>query len=159
MILELRSDVVMPSRQRAFEEENVEELEEYSVKYEALEKKVYEAILEAGDTGIMQRDLWKKVGVDSRMGMRILRRLERQGLITREEIVYKGRRSYLVRAVPSTERELQLPDFLDDIPCFYCSDLRRCAYGERDILSCPLIQRWLNEEDGRVSESFHSSES
>ncbi|MEM0088083.1 MAG: hypothetical protein QXT33_04270 [Thermofilum sp.] len=149
----------MPSRQRAFEEEDVERLEEYSVKYEMMEKKVYETVLEAGDTGIMQRDLWRKIGLDSRLGMRILRRLERQGLVKREEIIYKGRRSYLVRAVPSAERELQLPDFLDEVPCFYCPNLRHCAYGERDILSCPLLNRWLNEEDRGASESIRSSES
>lgn len=149
----------MPLRQRTFEEEDVEQLEEYSVKYEMMERKVYEAIREAGDTGIMQRDLWKKVGMDSRLGMKILRRLERQGLITREEVVYKGRRSYVLRAAPPAEKEVQLPELLDSIPCFYCSDLRRCAYGERDVLSCPLLNRWLNEEGGGAFEGIRSGES
>lgn len=137
----------MPSRQRTFEEEDIERLEEYSVKYEMMERKVYEVIREAGDAGIMQRDLWKKTGLDSRLGMKILRRLERQGLVFREEVVYKGRRSYVVRARTLAEKEIHLPELLDSIPCFFCPNLRRCAYGERDILSCSLLNRWLNEDE------------
>uniref|UniRef100_A0A7J3X985 B-block binding subunit of TFIIIC domain-containing protein n=1 Tax=Thermofilum pendens TaxID=2269 RepID=A0A7J3X985_THEPE len=150
----------MPSRQRAFAaEEDVERLEEHSVKYEIMEKKLYEAIREAGDTGIMQRDLWKKLGIDSRVGMRILRQLEKQGLVVREEVVHKGRKSYVVRAVERAEDRVEVPPFLEEVPCFLCPSLRRCVYGEIDISGCTKIRRWLDGAGESSPEGFHSSQS
>ncbi len=150
----------MPSRQRAFTaEEDVERLEEHSVKYEIMEKKLYEAIREAGDTGIMQRDLWRKLGIDSRVGMRILRQLERQGLVVREEVVHKGRKSYVVRAVERAEEGVEIPRFLEEVPCFLCPLLRRCVYGEIDISGCAKIKRWLDGTGEGSPESVHSSQS
>uniref|UniRef100_A0A7C1P1I3 B-block binding subunit of TFIIIC domain-containing protein n=1 Tax=Thermofilum pendens TaxID=2269 RepID=A0A7C1P1I3_THEPE len=150
----------MPSRQRAFAaEEDVERLEEHSVKYEIMEKKLYEAIREAGDTGIMQRDLWKKLGIDSRVGMRILRQLEKQGLVVREEVVHKGRKSYVVRAVERAEDRVEVPHFLEEVPCFLCPSLRRCVYGEIDISGCTKIRRWLDGTSESSPEGFHSSQS
>uniref|UniRef100_A0A7C1T5H0 B-block binding subunit of TFIIIC domain-containing protein n=1 Tax=Thermofilum pendens TaxID=2269 RepID=A0A7C1T5H0_THEPE len=124
-----------------------------------MERKLYEAIREAGNSGIMQRDLWKKLGIDSRVGMRILRQLEKQGLVIREEVVHKGRKSYVIRAVERTEDRVEIPGFLEEVPCFLCSSLRRCVYGEIDISGCTKIKRWLDGTDGSASESVHSRQS
>lgn len=136
----------MSSRSRAsLAEENIEKLEETSVQFELLKRKVIEAIRNAGEGGIPQKDLWKKLGLDSRRGLKIIKKLEEQGLIEREQIVQRGRKTYILRPSQKLKRRIELPDFLDDIPCFYCPNLHKCASGEVDFMSCPELRRWLED--------------
>lgn len=127
-------------------EENIEKLEESSVQFELLLRKVLETIRNEGEKGILQKELWKKLGLDSRKGLKIIKRLEEQGLIEREQIVQRGRKTYVVRATHKLKKEIELPEFLDELPCFYCPNLSRCASGEIDFLSCPALKRWLESD-------------
>ncbi|MEZ0345428.1 MAG: transcription factor TFIIIC [Infirmifilum sp.] len=127
-------------------EENIEKLEESSVQFELLLKKVLETIKNEGESGILQKELWKKLGLDSRKGLKILRKLEDQGLIEKEQVIQRGRKTYIIRAAHKVKKEIVLPEFLDYIPCFYCKNLARCASGEVDFLSCPLLRRWLDSD-------------
>ncbi|ABL77779.1 helix-turn-helix transcriptional regulator [Thermofilum pendens] len=127
-------------------EEDIEELEESSVQFQALERRVLELLREAGEKGVLQRELWKKLDVDSRKGLKILRKLESQGLIAKEQVVYKGRKTYVLKLAKEAE-EVQIPGFLEEIPCFFCPFLHKCASGERDIYSCAILQEWLNKDD------------
>lgn len=47
--------------------------------------------------GIYQSELWKELDVSSRTGSRIASDLEERSLIRREEVTYKGRKTYLLR--------------------------------------------------------------
>ncbi len=134
----------MVSRSKAsLSEESIEKLEETSVQFELLERKVLEAVKESGEAGILQKELWKKLSLDSRKGLKIIRKLEEQGLILREQVILHGRKTYIIRPALKLRKEVVVPDFFDEVPCFYCPSLAKCASGEVDFRGCPILKRWL----------------
>ncbi len=74
-----------------------------------LEKKALKLIIEAGEEGLLQQDLWKLLGIDSRDGSRIALRLAKKRLIYRELVSIRGRKTYrltaLVDKLPEEEEE------------------------------------------------------
>lgn len=48
------------------------------------EQDVLRIVMELGDMGILQSELWKKLTADSREGSRAILRLEKKGLIAEE---------------------------------------------------------------------------
>ena len=62
-----------------------------------VEREGLQLIRETG--GIHQSDFWKELDVDSRKGSRIIDKLEKRGLVEREEAVYDGHNTYLVTPV------------------------------------------------------------
>jgi hypothetical protein len=59
-------------------------------KHSDLEQRALKLIMEKGDEGILQRDMWRELGATSRDGSRIALRLEAQQLITRERELANG---------------------------------------------------------------------
>jgi len=113
---------------------------------EILERKILEIIKDVGDKGIIQREIWKKINVDSRKGIKIIKRLERMGLLEREPLIQGGRKTYILRPTPKVFKKIRLPEFLEDIPCFYCPYLHQCGSGEHDLYSCKIIDKWIKEK-------------
>ncbi len=107
-----------------------------------LEWRVLEAVAAAGEAGILQKDIWRLLNIDSRKGSRIIKRLERMGLVAREEVVHRGRKMYLLKPTPKLKGMPKIPDELDRIPCFYCPLLISCGELTK-ILSCERMERWL----------------
>ena len=56
-----------------------------------LTEQVFQAIVDSGETGIFQTELCKSFSIDSRDGSRLVGNLEKQSLISRERMLYKGR--------------------------------------------------------------------
>ncbi|MEB2836397.1 MAG: Lrp/AsnC family transcriptional regulator [Desulfurococcales archaeon] len=120
------------------------------VSMEELEKTALEMIRNSGSTGILQSDLWRRLGLDSREGSRLVLRLAKKGLIRREQVVVNGRRTYRLRYTrpPSLELKLKvdIEDVLD-IPCFTCPFLGQCGPGNfNDPRTCPILQAWLERK-------------
>lgn len=112
----------------------------------AIERRILEAVREAGDKGILQRELWRVVGIDSRNGARIVRRLEQRGFLVREAVMYKGRRTYVVRLTKKALTPIVLDPVLVSIPCFTCPMLSRCGEGApTSPVKCERLNRWLAE--------------
>jgi len=109
---------------------------------EQLERRVLEIVRAAGDAGILQKEVWHLLNIDSRRGSRIVKRLEQMGLIQREVVVHRGRKVYLLKPTPKLRRMLTLPEELDEIPCFYCPVLTTCGEPSK-ILSCERLHKWL----------------
>ena len=109
-------------------------------KRDDLEKRALKLIIESGDDGILQRDLWRELGATSREGSRISLRLEAQNLITRERELANGRWTHRLVA---NIRRVEI-DSLLDVPCFICEDIQKCEVG-RGISSstCKLLTQWL----------------
>jgi Lrp/AsnC family leucine-responsive transcriptional regulator len=86
--------------------------------------------------GVLQSELWKELGVDSRKCSRIVKKLEEDGLIDRFEYRKDGIKTYLLRAKskPVHPRDLLAGDEL--IPCIGC-DLE-CIVEE-----CHPLMDWM----------------
>jgi len=111
---------------------------------EILERKLLKLLSEIGDEGILQKELWKKLNIDSRKGIKIVRRLERQGLLTRKSVIYRGRKTYIVKLSPKYYVKKTIPNDVMEVPCFFCSLLEDC--GERisvNPINCPKLNAWL----------------
>lgn len=112
-----------------------------------LERKILEIVRESGEKGILQRDLWKILGIDSRNGSRVIRRLEQRGYLTREAVMYKGRKTYIVRATQKALTPLVIDELLKSIPCFTCEYLEKCGEGaEINPTKCDKINKWILEQ-------------
>lgn len=110
---------------------------------EDLISKVYKLVLEHGDKGILQSELWKKLNLTSRDGSRIATRLEKRRLIKRERVLESGRWTY--KLIP-----LVIPidtSSVEDSPCIICPDEPKCDI-ESNIspLTCLKLESWVIEE-------------
>jgi Lrp/AsnC family leucine-responsive transcriptional regulator len=77
-------------------------------------------LIQSQHEGILQSELWKELGVDSRKCSRIVKKLEESGLINREDFKKDGIKTYLLRArkQPVNPGNLLAGDEL--IPCIGC---------------------------------------
>jgi len=88
--------------------------------------------------GILQSELWKELGVDSRKCSRIVKKLEESGLIDRVECKKDGTKTFLLRSKRSGQEinpaHLLAGDEL--IPCIGCD--RECIVEE-----CHPLMDWM----------------
>jgi DNA-binding MarR family transcriptional regulator len=85
------------------------------------ERAALELVRETG--GIHQSDFWKELDVSSRQGSRLAERLAESGLIEREETVYDGHNTYLLRP---TARDLEFSLLM-------AGDMLTPFIGEEDV--------------------------
>lgn len=111
-----------------------------------MEDEAYELILEAGNKGLLQSDLWKKLGVNSREGSRICVKLEKKGLARRSKELYKGRWTYRLYANKTEEVPITW-NTLDNCPCFLCTQITRCGAAQpTSPIKCQKLTNWINRQ-------------
>lgn len=93
-------------------------------------------LIQSRPEGVLQSELWKELGVDSRKCSRIVKKLEENGLIERVEFKKEGLKTYLLKAkqMPVNPSDLLAGDEL--IPCIGC-DLE-CVVEE-----CHPLMDWM----------------
>mgnify|MGYP001125529026 CR=1 FL=1 len=105
-----------------------------------LELKALQFIVNTGYEGVLQSELWRKLGASSREGSRIAIKLEGRGLIRRERELRQGRWTY--RLYPK-----RLPASIDsivDCPCLMCPDNPRCHPSSAiSPQNCEKLTEWL----------------
>jgi len=119
-----------------------------------LEHKALQQIMNTGFEGILQSDLWRKLGASSREGSRISLKLESKKLIRREKELRNGRWTY--RLYPK-----RLPakiDSIADVPCLLCSNNQRCDPSSSiSPQDCEKLTEWLflasKSESGALGDS------
>ncbi|MHA1608152.1 MAG: helix-turn-helix transcriptional regulator [Candidatus Freyarchaeota archaeon] len=115
-----------------------------------MEEKAYEIIREAGEKGLLQSDLWRKLGVNSREGSRVAMRLEKKGLIRRLRELYKGRWTYRIFANEKENVEVKW-NTLGGCPCFTCKQISRCGIGQPiSPIRCWKLTEWINMEASKI---------
>jgi hypothetical protein len=96
------------------------------------ERRALELVRETG--GIYQSDFWKQLDISSRKGSRLAESLAEQELIQREEAVYSGHNTYLLK--PRT-RDL-------DFSLLMAGDMLTPFIGEEEIdPQSDAFSRWL----------------
>jgi len=117
---------------------------------EELEEAALNLIKGSGSEGILQSELWRRLGLDSREGSRLVLRLAKKGLVRREQVIVNGRRTYRLHYTRPPSTELKLKVTLDDvleIPCFTCPYLEECGPGNfNDPRTCPVLHAWLERK-------------
>lgn len=105
-----------------------------------LEQKALQIIMNTGFEGLLQSELWRKLGASSREGSRIAIKLEDKGLIRREKELRHGRWTY--RLYPK-----RVPASIDSIagcPCLLCPDNSRCDPSSTiSPQNCEKLTGWL----------------
>jgi hypothetical protein len=105
-----------------------------------LEQKALQHVMTVGFEGILQSELWRKLGASSREGSRIALKLEGKKLIRREKELQDGRWTY--RLYPK-----RLPASIDsiaDCPCLMCPDNSRCDPSSAvSPQNCDRLTEWL----------------
>jgi len=109
-------------------------------KPESIYQRALKLIIDAGEEGILQSELWRRLGATSREGSRIAIRLERRGLITRKRELHNGRWTYRLFA---RVKKISIESIMG-CPCFACPDNYRCSPGGAiDPVTCEKLTRWV----------------
>jgi hypothetical protein len=107
-----------------------------------MEHKALQFIVNTGDEGVLQSDLWHQLDASSREGSRIAIKLEGKGLIRRERELCSGRWTY--RLYP--KRKPASIASIIDCPCLTCNESIRCgAHGAISPSKCERLTEWLND--------------
>lgn len=89
-----------------------------------IEEKILK-LIQSRKSGILQNELWKTGKIDSSKCSRIVMKLEKDGLITREQDSSKGTKTYLIKPVIKKENKAKNFNLLlvKDLfsPCTGCS--------------------------------------
>jgi len=105
------------------------------------EQDVFNIIMNAGENGILQSELWKTVTSDSREGSRAILRLEKKKLIERRKELFDGRWTYRILA----KRKIARVDSIIAIPCAFCDLEGRCSQSALiSPAKCDRLTIWLN---------------
>jgi len=114
-----------------------------SSKISKLEEKALKLLLKYEDKGLLQSELWHKLGVTSRDGSRIAIKLEKRGLIKRVKEFANDR--WTRRLVPLV-KPLDV-SVLKGSPCPSCQYNNNCGADQTySPTNCVLIENWLLSE-------------
>jgi predicted transcriptional regulator len=110
-----------------------------------LEQKAFQLIMNTGEEGLLQSELWRKMSASSREGSRVSIKLEKKGLIHRERELFKGRWTYRLYS----KRQPVSIDSIFTCPCLTCAESIRCGAGGRSSPNeCDLLTQWIFESSG-----------
>lgn len=89
-----------------------------------IEEKILK-LIKTKKNGILQNELWKTAKIDSSKCSRIVAKLEKEGLISREQDSSKGSKTYLIKSIEKKVEKVKNYKLLlvEDIfsPCTGCS--------------------------------------
>jgi B-block binding subunit of TFIIIC len=111
---------------------------------------VLAVILKSGKDGVFQTEICKEFSLDSRDGSRLAGNLEKQSLIHREKVLYKGRWTYkLIIRKPSLaetrkKRRVQITS-VEGAPCLSCVYQHSCSSEDEMTQYSPSRCSWLEE--------------
>ncbi|MCK4313823.1 transcriptional regulator [Candidatus Bathyarchaeota archaeon] len=119
-----------------------------------LEQKALHFIINNGCEGVLQSELWQKLGGSSREGSRIALKLEGKGLIRREKELCNGRWTYRLYS----QRLPVSIDSIADCPCLMCPEGSRCDSSNNvSPQNCEKLTEWLLSLVGNASSELGDS--
>ncbi|WXG45821.1 MAG: hypothetical protein WED05_03940 [Candidatus Atabeyarchaeum deiterrae] len=113
-----------------------------------IELKAIELIKGAGEKGVLQIDLLKKLGINNRKGLKLISELEEHSLIRKTRELYGGKWTFRIMVPVDRLASIRWEDM--DCPCFFCTDVRICSVGNVvSPSSCPPLSEWLRSFIGK----------
>ena len=107
-----------------------------------LDKRAFQLILKAGDEGILQAEMWRRLGTSNRDGSRIARGFEKKGVIKRQRELHEGRWTY---RLISLKKPITV-DSIIDCPCMICDEMDKCFPGGHiNPNLCIILTQWIHE--------------
>lgn len=104
------------------------------------EQDVLRIVMDKGNDGILQSELWREMKADSREGSRAILRLERKRLIERKRELHSGRWTYRVFA----RRKYSSINSIIDVPCSFCDIESKCAPAATvNPSTCQRLNQWI----------------
>jgi len=105
-------------------------------------------IQQYGGNGILQSELWRRLGLDSRRGSRQVLNLERRGFVERRRELSRGRWTF--RIFP--RRRNATVDTIVSIPCASCDDDYRggCPTHVVNPATCERLTHWVTDLEREV---------
>jgi DNA-binding MarR family transcriptional regulator len=107
---------------------------------------------------VMLKDIWRNMGIKSKEGMPSVNKLEKKGLLNKENVGVKKRVMYKVKLTElgmvvakelveaSSLMKVLTYDLLTKIPCFYCPYIEVCGTTEEITPEkCEYLNKWLYE--------------
>ncbi len=115
-------------------------------------KKAIEIVRRVGSTGIPQQDLFVKLGLESKEGIKLVHRMIRRGYVVREKVVVNGRKTYVLFSPEYRRYDSTVSlETAIRIPCFTCPFFKECGVGGSwSPLNCEYMEKWLEEEYERL---------
>ncbi len=110
-----------------------------------LEHRALQLIFDAEEEGILQSEMWKKLGVSSREGSRLALKFEEKGIIERRKVLNNGRWTYRLRSI----RQPVTLDSIRGCPCLRCDEIDKCVTGgSRSPINCRQLTEWIMANAG-----------
>jgi hypothetical protein len=108
-----------------------------------LDRSAFQLITEAGEDGILQSDMWKKLDVTSREGSRLALKFEEKGVVERRKVLHEGRWTYKL----FSKTKMVAIDSISDCPCITCEGLEKCfPGGQVTPIHCQLLTLWMDPD-------------
>jgi DNA-binding Lrp family transcriptional regulator len=105
-----------------------------------LEQRALQLVMNSGEQGLLQSELWRNVNASSREGSRISLKLEKKGLIHREKELSNGRWTYRLFSM----RQPVSIDSILSCPCLTCEESIKCGPGGKVSPSdCNILTDWI----------------
>jgi hypothetical protein len=102
-----------------------------------------------GERGISQTEISKIFSLDSRDSSRIVGSLEKQSLITREKMLYKGRWTFKLvvkKLLQANEYSKSVNiESIEQAPCFSCLHQHSCSPDDETSQYNPSKCMWIEE--------------
>src|SRR5918996_2762809 len=119
---------------------------------------IFSTILEYGEGGIPQTQISRIFSLDSRDSSRLVGSLEKQSLITREKMLFKGRWTYKLivkKSPPKSEyRKTINIESIEQAPCFSCLHEHSCSLEDEtspfNPARCTWIEEWVLMSSSRL---------
>jgi len=112
-----------------------------SSKKSRIERQALKIIIDAGDEGLFQSELWKLLDIGNREASRIAIKLEEKGKVCREKVLNNGRWTYKIFSM----EEYVTIDSIKDSPCIICPDVDKCYRGgKKDPTTCLELTAWID---------------
>ncbi len=121
------------------------------------ERKALKLILNAGNEGVLQSELWKLLDISNREASRMAIKFVEKDRVCREKVLNNGRWTYKIFSM----EEYVTINSIEGCPCLVCAEVEKCyTEGTKDPRTCLDLTAWIDPriEPIQLSKLEHKEE-